>query len=205
MQFSTGSTSSTVTHEEYFAGASATPSYGQWTPSLSLSFAIASGSHGVERTVLFGWNEPWVTEGLVIDFGEPTDHWVLVGIANDSEGTAGHETPRRVEREIEIAPLDLAFVDKVVQEGREQCSKLALATLIQNLKRLMRLQLFSIIDQILAERPWDQLSPEAMIAFLRVTSPVKSNLAEWRPSLHAVRAELETRRLNAAALLEGLR
>jgi hypothetical protein len=69
----------------------------------------------------------------------------------------------------------------------------------------MRLQLFSIIDQILAERPWDQLSPEAMIAFLRVTSPVKSNLAEWRPSLHAVRAELETRRLNAAALLEGLR
>ena len=146
-----------------------------------------------------------MTEGLVIDFGEPTDHWVLVGIANDSEGTAGHEPPRRVEREIEIAPLDLAFVDKVVQEGREQCSKLALATLIQNLKRLMRLQLFSIIDQILAERPWDQLSPEAMIAFLRVTSPVKSNLAEWRPSLHAVRAELETRRLNAAALLEGLR
>jgi hypothetical protein len=68
----------------------------------------------------------------------------------------------------------------------------------------MRHELFDLIDQMLAAQQWKDLSPEVMLAFIRVTSVVKPKLKVWRQSLQSIEAELKARKLDTKELLAGL-
>lgn len=101
-------------------------------------------------------------------------------------------------------PASLEILALAFDEGPDGCSNEVLVGLVHELKVLMQNHSYQVLNQILRTAEFNSLSPEAVVAILRVPSAAKTILREWRSAVARAKAELTARGLEADRILEGL-
>lgn len=101
-------------------------------------------------------------------------------------------------------PANLEILVLAFNEGPDRCSNEVLVGLVHELKVLMQSHSYQVLNNILRTAEFNSLSPEAVVAILRVPSAAKSLLREWRSAVARAKTELTARGLEADRILEGL-
>ena len=101
-------------------------------------------------------------------------------------------------------PTSLDGLTLAYEQGIESCSSEVLVQLIHDLKVLLQKRSFLLINEILRTADFSLLSPEAIVAILRVLSASKSELYEWKSSLLRAINVLNDRELETDQILRGL-
>lgn len=115
-------------------------------------------------------------------------------------GLLGRQLTRAPKRQ----PLDLSWLSEALVSGAERSSTEQIKTVITGLNSLLKARRFEDISRIYGVIPPNVLSPELMLALLRVTFPVREKIPHWYTLLTKVRAELDSRNLPSKQILLGL-
>jgi hypothetical protein len=100
-------------------------------------------------------------------------------------------------------PLDLTWIS-LAQSGPESIDGSTLAKLVEGLTATLRVGRLDIVNNAYRDVQIEQMSLEAMMAFLRVPYVVRGRLDRWRGFLAKVRAEGARRHVNSPHFLKGL-
>ena len=101
-------------------------------------------------------------------------------------------------------PASLEILMLAYEEGIERCSNEVLVNVVHELKVLMQNQSYQVLEHILRAADFSSLSPEAIVAILRVPSSARSILYEWRGAVVRAKSEMTERGLETDRILEGL-
>lgn len=100
--------------------------------------------------------------------------------------------------------VSLDFVQDIYEQGRESVSSDLLVRVIHAVKVLMRNDLLGLLEMLLRDIDFSSVAPEAVVALIRTSSPVRSKLMNWRPAVKRAQHEFSQRGLDADRILVGL-
>lgn len=105
---------------------------------------------------------------------------------------------------MEKPKLDLTWLFEAMSHGPERSGTGQITKVVSGLNSLLKERKFDDLSMILLLIPTKQLSPELMLALLRVTFAVRTEVSSWYSMLTKVRNELEARNYPAKKMLAGL-
>jgi hypothetical protein len=101
-------------------------------------------------------------------------------------------------------PLGVDWVKAIMRDGCQETSTDVFVNMIGGLEDLLNRHNFALLDRLLSSIDYRRISPEAMIAFVRVTYQARSDLQAWQTAVETIRDELTRRGFDGPRMLTGL-
>ena len=114
------------------------------------------------------------------------------------------ERPRA--RPVSTSIVDISWLSELYLSGENtRVSSKTLANAIVNINNLLKSQKFDSFSIVLNALQLDRVAPEVMIAFARLTFPVRLKIPGWAKFVSRVDDALKSRGIDGKLVLQGLR